>query len=98
MGRTLIAIALVLFGTGSAAAASPTAEYDTKSVAQLIDDLVNVDAETLGLHGSAFFNNFMAEDKSNILTISDQPSLLLPVCLAVVVSAANFLATNMIRK
>jgi hypothetical protein len=59
---TLIAIVLVLISTGSAVAADLTPEYNTQSVTQLIDELVNVDAETSGLHGTAFFNDFIAED------------------------------------
>jgi hypothetical protein len=62
MRRTLIAIALVIFSAGLAPASDPTSEYDTQTITQLIDELVNVDAETSGLHGTAFFNNFIAED------------------------------------
>jgi hypothetical protein len=62
MRRTLIAITLVIFSAGSARASDAASEYDTQSVTQLIDELVNVDAEALGLHGTAFFNNFIAAD------------------------------------
>jgi hypothetical protein len=61
MRRTLIAIALAIL-SAVPAAADPTSEYDTQSVTSLIDELVNVDAETVGLHGTAIFSDFIADD------------------------------------
>jgi hypothetical protein len=62
MRLSTIAISMFIFSTAFAAPSSLASPYETQSLTQLIDDLVNIDAETAGLHGTGFFNTFIAED------------------------------------
>jgi hypothetical protein len=55
-------VLIFLVALNSALAAEPTLNYTNMSVAQLIDDLVNIDAEAPGLHSTAWVRGFIAEE------------------------------------
>lgn len=59
--RTTLVIALLLFN--SAFAAEPTLVPPDMTVAELIDDLVNIDAQAPGLHSTAWVRGFIAEEQ-----------------------------------
>jgi len=52
----------MMFAPDSALAADSTPNQTNLSVAQLIDDLVNIDAQAPGLHSTASFRTFIADN------------------------------------
>jgi hypothetical protein len=54
MRLSTIAISMFILSTAFAAPSSLASPYETQSLTQFIDDLVNIDAETAGLHGTVF--------------------------------------------
>lgn len=52
----------ILLAPFSAQAADSTLSYTNASVAQLIDDLVNIDAQAPGLHSTAWVRTFIADN------------------------------------
>jgi len=66
--RKLVLIALItLCNLDVARAADPIPDYTHATVQQLVDALVYVDAQTIGLHGTLFVSGFIAEDTPNQL-------------------------------
>jgi hypothetical protein len=60
--RALTVIFLVALSTLQATEADPTLDYSKATVSQLVDDLVNIDAQTNGLHSTAWLSGFIAEN------------------------------------
>ena len=60
--RTLTVIALIALCRLATAVADSTPDYSRASVEQLVDALVDVDAQTIGLHSTLLVSAFIADD------------------------------------
>jgi hypothetical protein len=60
--RILVCLALLLLSPFQSPARDVPPDYAGASISQLIDELVNIDEPTAGIHGTLVFRQFLAED------------------------------------